>query len=77
MSVAWQGVFPAATTQFQPDQSLDLPATMAHVDKMIDAGHPRADHAGHGRRELLARCMKRSSRSCVRRSSMSPGECRC
>ena len=38
MSVAWQGVFPAATTQFQPDQSLDVPATMAHVDKMIAAG---------------------------------------
>jgi 1-pyrroline-4-hydroxy-2-carboxylate deaminase len=38
MSVAWQGVFPAATTQFQPDQSLDVPATMAHVDKMIEAG---------------------------------------
>jgi 1-pyrroline-4-hydroxy-2-carboxylate deaminase len=38
MTVAWQGVFPAATTQFQPDQSLDLPATMTHVDKMIEAG---------------------------------------
>ena len=38
MTVAWQGVFPAATTQFQPDQALDLPATMAHVDKMIEAG---------------------------------------
>ena len=29
MSVHWQGVFPAATTQFHPDQSLDLPATLA------------------------------------------------
>ena len=38
MGVPWQGVFPAATTQFQPDQSLDLPATMAHIDKMIEAG---------------------------------------
>ena len=38
MSALWQGVFPAATTQFQPDQSLDVPATMAHVDKMIEAG---------------------------------------
>jgi 1-pyrroline-4-hydroxy-2-carboxylate deaminase len=38
MSVAWQGVFPAATTQFQPDQLLDLQATMAHLGKMIDAG---------------------------------------
>ena len=38
MNVTWQGVFPAATTQFQPDQALDLPATMAHIGKMIDAG---------------------------------------
>jgi 4-hydroxy-tetrahydrodipicolinate synthase len=38
MRVAWQGVFPAATTQFQSDHALDLPATMAHVGKMIDAG---------------------------------------
>jgi 1-pyrroline-4-hydroxy-2-carboxylate deaminase len=38
MTVAWQGVFPAATTQFQSDQALDIPATMAHIDKMIEAG---------------------------------------
>jgi 1-pyrroline-4-hydroxy-2-carboxylate deaminase len=38
MSVLWQGVFPAATTQFQLDQSLDVPATMTHIDKMIEAG---------------------------------------
>jgi dihydrodipicolinate synthase/N-acetylneuraminate lyase len=38
MNVAWQGVFPATTTQFRPDQTLDIPATMAHVDKMIEAG---------------------------------------
>jgi 4-hydroxy-tetrahydrodipicolinate synthase len=38
MGVAWRGVFPAATTQFQPDQSLDLPATLAHLDHMISAG---------------------------------------
>jgi dihydrodipicolinate synthase/N-acetylneuraminate lyase len=38
MSAVWQGVLPAATTQFQPDQSLDVPATMAHIDKMIAAG---------------------------------------
>jgi 4-hydroxy-tetrahydrodipicolinate synthase len=37
MSV-WQGVFPAATTQFRPDQSLDISATLAHLDKMIEAG---------------------------------------
>src|SRR4029077_12336747 len=38
MAVHWQGVFPAATTQFFPDQSLDLRSTMAHLDRMIEAG---------------------------------------
>jgi 4-hydroxy-tetrahydrodipicolinate synthase len=38
MSVAWRGVFPAATTQFEPDQSLDIPATLTHLDRMIEAG---------------------------------------
>jgi dihydrodipicolinate synthase/N-acetylneuraminate lyase len=38
MSVQWRGVFPAATTEFQTDQSLDLPATLAHLDRMIEAG---------------------------------------
>lgn len=34
----WRGVFPAATTQFREDQSLDMPATMAHLHRMIQAG---------------------------------------
>jgi 4-hydroxy-tetrahydrodipicolinate synthase len=38
MSVTWQGVFPAATTQFQADESLNLRATLAHLDAMIEAG---------------------------------------
>jgi dihydrodipicolinate synthase/N-acetylneuraminate lyase len=38
MTVTWQGVFPAATTQFLGDQSLDLPSTLAHLDAMIGAG---------------------------------------
>jgi 1-pyrroline-4-hydroxy-2-carboxylate deaminase len=38
MSVGWQGVFPAATTQFRQDQSLDVSATLAHLDRMIEAG---------------------------------------
>ena len=38
MQVDWQGVFPAATTQFKADQSLDLAATLAHLDAMIEAG---------------------------------------
>lgn len=38
MSIQWRGVFPAAITHYQSDQSLDIPATLAHVDQMIAAG---------------------------------------
>jgi 4-hydroxy-tetrahydrodipicolinate synthase len=38
MTVQWQGVFPAATTQFKSDLSLDLAATAAHLEKLIAAG---------------------------------------
>ncbi len=38
MTVQWKGVFPAATTQFRSDYSLDIPATLKHVESMIDAG---------------------------------------
>ena len=38
MTVTWRGVFPAATTEFQSDHSLDLPATAKHIDAMIRAG---------------------------------------
>ncbi len=38
MTVNWQGVFPAVTTQFRSDQSLDLAATAAHLEKLIGAG---------------------------------------
>jgi 4-hydroxy-tetrahydrodipicolinate synthase len=38
MTGEWRGVFPAATTQFLPDLSIDVRSTLAHVDKMIDAG---------------------------------------
>lgn len=34
----WQGVFPAATTQFKRDLSLDLDATAKHLDVMITSG---------------------------------------
>lgn len=36
--VHWQGVFPAATTQFNADDSLNVPATLQHVEAMIQAG---------------------------------------
>ena len=34
----WRGVFPAATTQFREDQSLDLAATARHWEVMIASG---------------------------------------
>jgi 4-hydroxy-tetrahydrodipicolinate synthase len=38
MSVTWHGVFPAVTTQFNSDQSLNLPATCKHLDALLNAG---------------------------------------
>ena len=38
MRVTWKGVFPAITTQFKQDQSLDLAATAKHLEAMIQAG---------------------------------------
>jgi 4-hydroxy-tetrahydrodipicolinate synthase len=34
----WAGVFPAVTTQFRADQSLDLEATARHVEVLIESG---------------------------------------
>lgn len=38
MDVTWGGVFPAVTTQFKADQSLNLEATAAHAEHLIRAG---------------------------------------
>src|SRR5467141_214289 len=38
MKVNWRGVFPALTTQFQTDQSLDLAGTNQHLEKLLKAG---------------------------------------
>jgi 4-hydroxy-tetrahydrodipicolinate synthase len=38
MRITWRGVFPAATTEFETDQSLDIPATLRHIDALIAAG---------------------------------------
>lgn len=35
---AWHGVFPAATTQFHEDQSLNIQGTLDHLEAMIKAG---------------------------------------
>jgi 4-hydroxy-tetrahydrodipicolinate synthase len=34
----WTGVFPASTTQFNDDESLNVTATLDHVEMMIEAG---------------------------------------
>jgi 4-hydroxy-tetrahydrodipicolinate synthase len=36
--VNWHGVFPAVCTQFHADDSLNVPATLAHVDALLAAG---------------------------------------
>lgn len=38
MSHDWQGMFPAIPTQLHDDLSLDIDATMRHLDALIDAG---------------------------------------
>src|SRR6266540_609333 len=38
MNANWSGVFPALTTQFNPDQSLNLEATAGHLERMIRSG---------------------------------------
>lgn len=38
MAVQWHGVFPAVTTEFHNDESLDLPATAKHIDSLIRSG---------------------------------------
>lgn len=38
MKVTWKGVFPAATTQFAPDLSVDMPATQRVQDALVRDG---------------------------------------
>lgn len=38
MNVSWRGVFPALTTQFRDDQSLDIDGTARHLETLIGAG---------------------------------------
>ncbi len=38
MRINWHGIYPASTTQFNADQSLNIKATLEHVEKMIAAG---------------------------------------
>jgi 4-hydroxy-tetrahydrodipicolinate synthase len=38
MSIVWKGVFPAVTTQFHQDQTLNLEATAHHIEVLLDSG---------------------------------------
>lgn len=38
MNPNWKGVFPAVTTQLHQDQSLNIDATLRHVEALIEAG---------------------------------------
>jgi len=38
MSVSWRGVFPAVTTQFRADYSIDLGATQRGIEEQLNAG---------------------------------------
>lgn len=38
MKVKWNGVYPALTTQFKKDQSLDIEGTARHLEAMISSG---------------------------------------
>ncbi len=38
MALAWHGVYPAVSTQFLPGGAVDIPATLAHIDRLIGAG---------------------------------------
>jgi len=34
----WTGVFPAATTKMRQDGSVDLPATQASINRLVESG---------------------------------------
>lgn len=38
MGINWHGIFPAVITHFHDDYSLNIPATLNHVEVMINAG---------------------------------------
>ncbi|MEX2142814.1 MAG: dihydrodipicolinate synthase family protein [Pirellulales bacterium] len=38
MNASWQGIFPAATTQFRSNGELDIPATLGCLDRLLEAG---------------------------------------
>lgn len=38
MPTTWRGVYPAVTTQFKPDESINVPGTLTHIDVLLKSG---------------------------------------
>ena len=38
MAIGWQGVFPAVTTQFNQDESIDFKANARHIEWLLESG---------------------------------------
>ena len=71
----WQGVYPAATTQFAADFSLDLPACRRTLTALVDDGVDGLVLLGTvGENNSLR--PKRSARRWSQQSSRSAGACR-
>lgn len=62
----WSGVFPAVTTQLNPDQSLDLPATARHLEALLASGVSGLIMCGSlGENQTLAPAEKREVVRCA------------
>ncbi|WP_317852914.1 hypothetical protein [Azospirillum agricola] len=46
--ISWEGVFPAVTTQFREDLSLDVDATAKVIDALVPRRRVRPDRLRHG-----------------------------
>lgn len=38
MTISWRGVYPAVTTLFRDDHAIDFPATLRHIDRLLQSG---------------------------------------
>ncbi len=66
MAHLWQGVYPAVTTQFHKDQSLDLKGTANHLNALIESGVQGLIMCGSlGENQTLAPAEKRQVVECA------------
>ncbi len=75
MTPTWQGVYPAATTQFKEDLTIDLPASQRVIDNLVKDGVHGIIAMGTcgennsldpGEKQTLLRCGDRSRRGARR-----------